>query len=88
MAKKKKQKKDLPHWLKKDVEDVEVDPHQGDRGEAKRGGKKPNSESANIVNYIKSISEKNYAKANKYLHAAIEDKMRDKIKNTADKMEF
>jgi|TARA_R110002020_G_scaffold120146_5_gene273807 hypothetical protein len=45
-------------------------------------------ESANIVNYIKSISEKNYAKANKYLHAAIEDKMRDKIKNTADKMEF
>ena len=45
-------------------------------------------ESANIVNYIKSVSEKNYAKANKYLHAAIEDKMRDKIRGTADKMEF
>ena len=76
MAKHKKNKKDLPHWLKKG------------KKSKKDKGEDVNSESANIVNYIKSISEKNYAKANKYLHAAIEDKMKSKIRGTASTMEF
>jgi len=37
-------------------------------------------ESANIVQFLRSLSEKNYAEANKYLQASLEDKMKGRIK--------
>ena len=38
-----------------------------------------------IVNFIKQVSEKNYAEANKYLRAALESKMKQRIKGAAQK---
>ena len=64
---KKSKKKNLPPWLKKDGGDGEED-------------KDVNKESANIAQFLKSLSEKNYAEANKYLQASMEDKMKARIK--------
>jgi len=33
----------------------------------------------NILNFLRSLSEKNYAEANKYLQASLEDKMKSRI---------
>lgn len=45
-------------------------------------------EKNNIINYIKSVSEKNYAEANKYLQAALEEKMKSRIKSAVENTEF
>lgn len=36
-----------------------------------------------IVKFIQHVSEKNYAEANKYLQAALEAKMRERIEKVA-----
>ena len=46
---------------------------------------KTNSESTQISMFLKSLTEKNYAEANKYLHAVLDTKMKGKIKTTATK---
>ena len=38
-----------------------------------------NTNKRDILNFIKCMNEKNYAEANKYLHAALEDKMKIRI---------
>ena len=43
------------------------------------------SESTQISMFLKSLTEKNYAEANKYLHAVLDTKMKGKIKTTATK---
>ena len=45
-------------------------------------------ESANIVQFLKILSEKNYAEANKYLRNALELKLKGKVKDTAGKIGF
>ncbi len=37
----------------------------------------------NIINFVKEVSEKNYSEANKYLRAALEAKMKERIKTVA-----
>ena len=39
-----------------------------------------------IVNFVKSMTEKNYAEANKYLQAAIEQKAKQKIRNAVQEI--
>lgn len=39
------------------------------------------SENALIINFLKSINEKNYARAHKYLKTLVENKLMNKIKN-------
>ena len=41
-------------------------------------------ESTNINKFLRNLNEKNYAQANKYLHAVLSDKIRDRIRNTAN----
>tara|TARA_R110002050_G_scaffold295301_1_gene454002 strand:- start:2698 stop:2832 length:135 start_codon:yes stop_codon:yes gene_type:complete len=38
----------------------------------------------NIVKFIQHVSEKNYAEANKYLQAAIEAKMKNRIQKVVE----
>ena len=40
-------------------------------------------ENCNIQQFIKSIIEKNYAEANKYLQGVLDEKMKSKIRNSA-----
>ena len=40
-------------------------------------------ESTDISNFLKSLTEKNYAEANKYLHAVLDTKMKGRIRDTA-----
>lgn len=46
------------------------------------------SQETNILQYVKHMTEKNYAEANKYLHAALQDKMKERmasvVKNTSE----
>jgi hypothetical protein len=42
-----------------------------------------NKESVAITGFIKTINEKNFAKANKYLQLAIREKIKDKIRQCA-----
>ena len=57
--------------------------HQQDPGEQGTYG-----ESNQIIGFIKNMTEKNYAQANKYLQAALNEKMRTKIRKTADDLGF
>ncbi len=41
-----------------------------------------------ILGFIKNMTEKNYSRANKYLQASLNDKMRDRISDTAKKQGF
>jgi hypothetical protein len=43
------------------------------------------SESAQIVNFIKALSQKNYASANKYLQGVVEGKLKTAISKAANK---
>ena len=43
---------------------------------------------SNILGFLKNITEKNYAEANKYLRSAVEDKMKVKISQAAKKTGF
>jgi uncharacterized protein YcfJ len=43
----------------------------------------PRRESTDISNFLKSLTEKNYAEANKYLHAVLDTKMKSRIRDTA-----
>lgn len=45
-------------------------------------------DNTNILNFLRSLSEKNYAEANKYLQASIEDKMKSRIEDATQKTEF
>ena len=45
--------------------------------------RKANNESTDINNFLKSLTEKNYAEANKYLHAVLDTKMKGRIRDTA-----
>ena len=47
-----------------------------------------NGEDNNIIGFIKNVNEKNYAEANKYLQAALEAKMKNRIRQTAEKLGF
>ena len=42
-------------------------------------------ESTNIARFVKWLNEKNYAEANKYLQAIVEEKMKNRITKAADK---
>lgn len=46
---------------------------------AKKIAKKKITESSEIVNFLTSISRKNYSEANKYLQSAIDLKLKQKI---------
>jgi len=39
-------------------------------------------EKHNIVNFLKSVNEKNYAQAHKYLKDSLDQKMKERIANT------
>lgn len=41
-----------------------------------------------ITKFISEVSQKNYAEANKYLQAALEDKMKQRIADTKHKLGF
>lgn len=41
-----------------------------------------------ILNFIKNISQKNYAEANKYLQEVIDSKLKDKIQKASEKKIF
>ena len=45
----------------------------------KKKKKAPITESEGVVAFINAISSKNYARANKYLHSVIEDKLQQRI---------
>tara|TARA_B100001123_G_scaffold307184_1_gene343225 strand:- start:167 stop:478 length:312 start_codon:yes stop_codon:yes gene_type:complete len=60
----------------KEREDMSLDKDANDKQRLKN----TRSESANIVQFLRSLSEKNYAEANKYLQASLEDKMKGRIK--------
>lgn len=45
-------------------------------------------ENSNIANFLKSLSEKNYAEANKYLQASMESKMKARIKEAGKNTGF
>lgn len=66
--------KDKPEWLKKKLGEDD--------------GDEDIKEEAAIPMFIKSLAEKNYAEANKYLQAAVENKLRGRIANTAKKLGF
>ena len=44
--------------------------------------KQENTSKREILSFIKCMNEKNYAEANKYLHAALEAKMKARIAKT------
>jgi len=46
------------------------------------------AERENILNFIKNISQKNYAEANKYLQEVINSKLKDRIEKTSDQKLF
>ena len=46
------------------------------------------SEKENILNFIKNISQKNYAEANKYLQEVIDSKLKAKIQSASEKKLF
>jgi hypothetical protein len=51
------------------------------------GGKKKKrvrEGTTNINRFLRSLTEKNYAQANKYLHAVISDKIKNRIRSTAN----
>jgi hypothetical protein len=41
-----------------------------------------------ILGFIKNMTEKNYAQANKYLQVSLEDKMKSRIEGAAKKIGF
>lgn len=45
----------------------------------KKNVKKKLNESSEIANFIKSISQKNYSEANKYLQNVVDSKIKSKI---------
>lgn len=58
-------------------------------GKGKKGGKKGGAkvkikEASNINSFLRSLTEKNYAEANKYLHAVLGGKIKNRIRNTAN----
>ena len=46
------------------------------------------SEKDKIIKFIDSISDENYASANKYLQSAVEDKIAERIRQAAEKPLF
>jgi len=46
------------------------------------------AEKENILNFLKTISQKNYAEANKYLQEVINSKIKDRIEKTSDQKLF
>ena len=48
----------------------------------------PHKESNNVQQFIGNVSQKNYAAANKYLRAALEDKLKQRISDTRDNLGF
>jgi SLT domain-containing protein len=46
------------------------------------------AEKKNLLNFIKTISQKNYAEANKYLQDVIDSKLKDRIEKAAKKEIF
>ena len=47
-----------------------------------------NTEKGRILNFIKNISAKNYAEANKYLQEVIDSKIKDRIKVASERKLF
>ena len=45
-------------------------------------------ENTNINKFISQVSQKNYAEANKYLQAALEDKFKNRLAETQHKLGF
>ena len=115
MGKKSKMSQEEEEKLQKELSNEKQPDHEGDRGEAKSSGKKPDEEeeekveegakkvkkgkgkkdmvtlnldSTNINRFISQVSQKNYAEANKYLRAALEDKMKSRIAQTQHKLGF
>lgn len=77
--------------------------HLGHKGEEdknkkikpKKGGQQQDpgeqgtfGENKRIIGFIKNMTEKNYSQANKYLQAALNEKMKNKIRKTADELGF
>ena len=70
----------------KDGGDVKEEGKKGKKGKKGKGKKDAgklypvlDSNKINIVKFIKCMNEKNYAKANKYLQAVLENKMKARI---------
>ena len=61
---------------------------QKQRDKSKDGKQGEFKESAHMVGFIKSLTEKNYAEANKYLQAALEVKMKQRISTAAKNIGF
>ena len=47
-----------------------------------------NNRERDVLGFIKNMTEKNYAQANKYLQASLEDKMKSRIEGAAKKIGF
>jgi ABC-type uncharacterized transport system ATPase subunit len=45
-------------------------------------------EKENVLNFIKNISQKNYAEANKYLQEVIDSKLKARIQKASEKKLF
>ena len=95
--KKKKGKGSKPPWLKDDDGDdddgkktneavsVKKSSKKGGKGKDKKNWGKHmlGEEYIDIANFVRCMAEKNYAEANKYLHAALEQKLKNRIRTTA-----
>lgn len=57
---------------------------KGSSVKGKAGKTEKLSESVNILNFVKSLTEKNYAAANKYLQTAMNEKLKSQIAKCAD----
>lgn len=49
---------------------------------------KESSTKTKIAKFIDALSDENYARANKYLQSAVEDKLTDRIRQAAEKPLF
>jgi hypothetical protein len=89
-AEEKKMKKIKPHPLTCNKPDCPKCTLEGRRKDEERLRKSgyygaPNNESADITNFIKAISQKNYAVANKYLQGVVESKLKRSINKANNK---
>ena len=73
--------KDKKNWGKHMLGEKKKSAKSNSKKGPKAWGKNLYGEDAkgNIIQYIKNVTEKNYAEANKYLQAALEDKMKQRI---------
>lgn len=67
-----------------DIESVHHKRQPGFTGGSNRPSKKTVKESTGVENFVRAITEKNYAEANKYLQSAVNDKIKSRIAQCAE----